>query len=93
MKRRNPSSSVPSAGDLKSLRGFQGFTPHTLLHREEDQEQANSSELIQSDIEKKVSKHLAAAGLEFSEDKTQPTLFGIRCCSSKSCHANAAGMK
>jgi len=92
VKRRNPNFSVIFAGDFKSLRGFQGFTLHTVSHREE-QEQVNSSELSQSDIEKKVSEHLAAAGLEFSEDKTQPILFGIRCCSSKSYPASAAGMK
>lgn len=63
MKRRNPSSSVASAGVLKSLRGFQGFTPHTLSRRAEEQEQANSPELSQSATEKKVSEHLAAAGL------------------------------
>lgn len=80
------------AGDLKSLKGFQGFTTHTLSHWEE-QEQVNSSELSQSDIEKKVSKHLAAAGPELSEDKTQPTLSEIRDCTSKSCPASAAGMK
>lgn len=52
------------------MRGFQGFTSHTLSQREE-QEQVNSSELSQSDILYKVFKHLTAAGTGFSEHKAQ----------------------
>lgn len=68
------------------MKGFQGFTPHTLSQRQE-QEQVNSSELSQSDIEKKVIKCLAAAGIGFSEHQAEPNQsapakLSCQCC----CH-------
>ena len=64
-----------------------------ILWHEVEQVQVNSSVLSQSNIGKKVSEHLAAAGPEFSDGKTQPTLFKIRDYSSKMYPASAAGMK